>query len=160
MTATPTLVQPQTPLHSRGYFAVGVWHPKNSTNVGTLWRTAAIFGAAFIFTVGRRYPKHAADTVKAWRHVPYFDFADLDDLLAHLPYGCPLVGIEIDARAKPLADFRHPERACYLLGAEDHGLGSEALERCHQLVRLPGAFCLNVAVAGSIVCYDRISGAA
>lgn len=52
------------------------------------------------------------------------------------------------------ADFR---QACYLLGAEDNGLTKEAISKCQELVYLPGERSLNVAVAGSIVLYDRIS---
>ncbi len=141
----------------RGYFAVGIEHGKTEMNIGTLWRTADIMGAAFLFTVGRRYQKQASDTRKTWRHVPLMNFATLDDLVSALPFACPLVGIELDDRATPLVAFRHPERACYLLGAEDHGLTSEAIERCHALVRLPGEASMNVAVAGSIVLYDRVT---
>jgi tRNA G18 (ribose-2'-O)-methylase SpoU len=139
----------------RGYFGIGVERSKSPVNVGTLWRSAGILGASFIFTLGKRYPKQASDTIKAWRHIPLWEFADLDDLYAHLPYDCQLVGVEMDDRAKLLSEFNHPERAVYLLGAEDNGLKRETLDRCHGLVRLPGDYSLNVAVAGSIVLYDR-----
>ena len=49
----------------------------------------------------------------------------------------------------------HPERAAYLLGAEDHGLSPAVLAMCHRIVVLPGRHCLNVAVAGSLILYDR-----
>jgi tRNA G18 (ribose-2'-O)-methylase SpoU len=139
----------------RGYCGVGVYHPKSAVNVGTLWRSAHVLGADFLFTVGRRYERQASDTTKAWRHLPLFHFESMDDLRAHLPYGCPLVGVELDPRARMLSGFKHPERACYVLGAEDHGLSLDALERCHCVVQLPGDYCLNVAVAGSIVLYHR-----
>ena len=141
----------------RGYFGIGIERSKTPINVGTLWRSAGILGASFIYTIGRRYPKQASDTIKSWRHIPYWNFETLDDLYEHLPYDCQLVGVELDERAKPLARFRHPERACYLLGAEDHGLTNEAMERCHSLVVLPGDYSLNVATAGSIVLYDRVT---
>ena len=48
----------------RGYFAIGVYHPKNHLNIGTLWRTANILKAAFIFTVGARYKRfQCSDTL-------------------------------------------------------------------------------------------------
>jgi tRNA G18 (ribose-2'-O)-methylase SpoU len=56
----------------------------------------------------------------------------------------------------PIADFKHPERCIYLLGAEDSGLTKEAINKCHEIIILPGTFCLNVSVAGSIVLFDRI----
>jgi tRNA G18 (ribose-2'-O)-methylase SpoU len=144
-------------LLGRGFFGIGIERSKTPMNVGTLWRSAGILGAAFIFTVGHRYPKQASDTIKAWRHIPLWTFDTLDDLYEHLPFDCQLVGVEMDDRASTLAEFKHPERACYLLGAEDHGLTRDALDRCHRLVKLPGLYSLNVAVAGSIVLYDRIA---
>ena len=142
---------------SRGYYGIGIERGKTASNVGTLWRSAYSFGAAFIFTVGRRYPQQASDTAKAWRHVPMVEYSDIEDLLAHLPFSCPLVGVEIDDRAVPLERFSHPERAIYLLGAEDHGLTDRARQRCHRLIQLRGRYCLNVAVAGSIVLHDRVA---
>lgn len=139
------------------YFAIGVEMAKTEANVGTLWRTASIFGAAFCFTVGRRYKPQSSDTRATWKHCPIFHFADFADLFEHLPRAAPLVGVEMDPRARPLADTTHDQRAVYLLGAEDHGLSREALERCHRLVALPGESSLNVAVAGSIVIYDRVT---
>lgn len=141
---------------SRGYFAIGVYHAKTEVNIGTLWRSASAFGAAFVFTVGARYRKQAADTTKTDRHTPLFHFTDMDDLLSHLPNGCPLVAVELLDKATPLNRFTHLERDCFLLGAEDHGLPPEVIAKCHRKVVIPhAAQCLNVAVAGSIVMYDR-----
>ena len=33
------------PKHGRGYFGIGIYGPKMTKNIGTLWRTADIFGA-------------------------------------------------------------------------------------------------------------------
>lgn len=139
------------------FFGIGIVNTKRETNIGTLWRSAYAFGAAFIFTVGRRYRRQSSDTVKAWRSVPLFEFESIADLKRHVPYGSLLVGVELDPRAVPLPSFEHPKRAVYLLGAEDHGLSETDRAACHKLVVIPGASrCLNVATAGSIVLYDRI----
>ena len=140
---------------TRGFFAIGIEHTKTAINVGTLWRSANLLGAAYIFTVGRRYQRQSSDTMQTWRHVPLFHFDTLADLRAHMPYDCLLVGVEMHADAIPLREANHPERAVYLLGAEDHGLTGEAVEACQRLVYLPGRRSMNVAVAGSIVMYDR-----
>jgi tRNA G18 (ribose-2'-O)-methylase SpoU len=142
---------------ARGFFSIGIWHGKTEINVGSLWRTAAILGAAEVFTVGRRYKAQASDTMRTWAHTPLRHYEDVDDLKKHLPFSTLLVGVELDHSAAPLADFQHPERAVYLLGAEDHGLSPEVVRQCHRLVRLPGEQSLNVAVAGSIVVYDRVT---
>jgi tRNA G18 (ribose-2'-O)-methylase SpoU len=145
----------------RGFAIIGIVRPKNSQNVGTLWRTAHIYGCAFTFTVGRRFPQQASDTLKAWRHTPMFEFADIEDLREHLPFSTPLVGVELDPRAKPLPAFTHPERTCYLLGAEDSGLTEAERAACHHLVEIPTVrpFCLNVATAGAILLHDRLARA-
>lgn len=142
---------------SRGFFAVGIFHNKTPQNIGTLWRSAHMYDAAFVFTVGARYTRQASDTPKTPRHKPLFHFRDLDDLIDHLPVACPLVGIELDPRATMLGEYVHPERACYLLGAEDHGLSVDARDRCHDLVQIEGPKpqSLNVAVAGSLVMHHR-----
>lgn len=140
----------------RGFWAIGIEHTKTQMNVGTLWRSAHNFGAGFIFTVGRRYSEQCSDVTKAWRSVPLFHFSSIEDLQSHLPYSCPLIGVELSTDSRPLRDFCHPERACYLLGAEDRGLSTEAVSQCHALVQIPGLpFCLNVSTVGSIVMYDR-----
>lgn len=142
---------------SRGYFEIGIFHGKTPANVGTLWRSAYQMGAAGIFTIGRRYPKQASDTLQTYRHIPQRDYATLGDFLAALPYDCPVIGIEMGG--KELSTFKHPERAIYLLGSEDAGLSKAALERCHGLVSLPSVRTnsYNVAVAGSLVMYDRMT---
>lgn len=142
---------------SRGYFGVAIHHPRHETNVGGLWRSAKAYGAAFTATVGRRYSVQAADTPRTPHHTPLHHYDDVEDLIAHLPHGCPLVGVELDDEATPLDAFRHPERALYLLGAEDHGLPQWVRDRCHYLVKVPSAvdWSLNVASAGTVVLAHR-----
>lgn len=141
----------------RGFFEIGIYRGKTPANVGTLWRSAYQMGAAGIFTVGRRYPNQASDTVKAYRHIPCREFADFDALLSGLPQSAPIVAVEMGGR--PLRNFVHPERAVYLLGAEDHGIPAGILARCHHRISLPAirTESYNVAVAGSLVMFDRQS---
>ncbi|NLE60435.1 MAG: RNA methyltransferase [Planctomycetes bacterium] len=151
--------KPRTPhVPDRGYWGIGVYQPKKEHNFGTILRNAYAFGASFVFTVGPRFRLQAADTARAWRHVPVFRYEDMDDLRGHLPYSCNLVGVEIIEEAIYLPRFSHPERACYLLGAEDYGLPREVVACCEHAVRIPGAaYCLNLATAAAIVMYDRVS---
>jgi len=144
----------------RGYFGIGIYAPKNGVNIGTLWRSAYIYGAAFIFTIGRRYQKQASDTVYSIRHVPLFNYLVYEDFYKNIPYDCRLVCIE-NLGDKLLPNFQHPERAVYLLGAEDSGLPKAILDK-NITVNIPSMkeFSLNVATAGSIVMYDRFIKAA
>ena len=140
---------------NRGFCAIGIEGTKTETNVGTLWRSAHSLGADFIFTIGKRYKRQSSDTTKAWKHLPLWHFNNVDELLDHSPHDCPLIGVELMDTAHPLETFAHPERAIYLLGAEDRGLSDRAISRCHSFVQFKSDFCLNVASAGTVVLYDR-----
>lgn len=139
----------------RGYFAIGIYEPKTETNIGTLWRSAHNLGAAYIFTIGKRYQKERGDTTKAWRHLPLHHYADWQDFVSHAPKDAEIVFVEQTEGAKNLKDFCHPERALYILGAEDYGVPVE-LMRGYQKLQIETPMCLNVAVAGSIVMYNRL----
>lgn len=140
----------------RGFFGIGIQHTKTEQNIGTLWRSASIMGASFIFTIGKRYKKQASDTMQSWRHIPLYNYETFDEFYKAMPYDCQLVGIELDNKSEPIETFKHPERCVYLLGAEDNGLTKEAIDKCHKIVQLPGDYCMNVSVAGSIMMYDKI----
>jgi len=143
----------------RGYFGIGIENGKTLSNLGTLWRSANILDASFIFTTGKRYAAQASDTLKTPRHIPLNHYTDFSDMYNHLPHDCQLVGVELVEASVSLPTFKHPERAVYLLGAEDHGLSADALKRCHRIIQIPTAkaVSLNVAVAGSLVMYDRFA---
>ncbi|NMP14942.1 RNA methyltransferase [Thalassotalea sp. Y01] len=140
-----------------GFFGIGIYNNKEQVNLGTLWRSAYILGASFIFTVDSKYKKQGTDVVNAWQKIPLFHYRDMDDLITHLPYDTRLVGVELDDKAMDIIDYQHPFRCVYLLGNEQSGLPSDAISRCHELVKLPGDYSLNVSVAGSIVLYDRLA---
>jgi len=138
-----------------GYFAIGIQNGKTEANVGTLWRSAHAFGASFIFVIGNRYHRQPTDTTKAWKQVPLFSYLTFEDFYRQLPHDCQLIGVELSDKSKPLETWYHPKQAIYLLGAEDGGLSKIALEKCHSVVQIQSEYCLNLAVAGSIVMYDR-----
>ena len=137
------------------YFGIGILNGKTPENLGVLWRSAQNFGASFIFTIGNRYAKQASDTHDAVKAMPYYHYKTFQDFFEHIPKGTRIVGVEMAEGAQSLENFEHPRRCVYLLGAEDHGLTKEAIANAHFLVQFPSKHSLNVAVAGSIVLYDR-----
>ncbi|MBU2947006.1 RNA methyltransferase [Zobellia uliginosa] len=137
------------------FFGIGIQNGKTPENLGVLWRTAQNLGASFIFTIGNRYAKQASDTHQAVKAMPYFHYDTFEAFYANLPKGAMLVGVEMTTNAVDLETFEHLRRCVYLLGAEDHGLSNTACEKSHHLVRFKSVKSLNVAVAGSIVMYDR-----
>jgi tRNA G18 (ribose-2'-O)-methylase SpoU len=141
----------------RGYFGIGIQCPKTEVNYGTLMRSASILGASFLFLINKRFRVQNSDTCLSHKHIPTYHYQTFEQFYQNVPYGCRLIGIELDPIATPIEKFTHPLQACYLLGAEDHGLTTEAKEKCQHLIVLKGAFSMNVSVAGSIVMYDRVT---
>ncbi len=137
------------------FFGIGIQNGKTPENLGVLWRSAQNLGASFIFTIGNRYAKQACDTHNAVKSMPYFHYENFDEFFKNLPKGARIVGVELTDKAEDLESFHHPRRCVYLLGAEDHGLSNQAIQKSHFLVKFKSQLSLNVSVAGSIVMYDR-----
>ena len=142
-----------------GFFGIGIMHGSKQNNIGTLWRSAYIMGASFIFTIDHKYKHQCSDVQRAWTKIPLYQYDSFEAFYSNLPYDCQLVGLEMDESAEPIKGFTHPTRCAYLLGCEANGLGKYILEQCHKLIYLPGDHSLNVAVAGSITMFDRINKA-
>ncbi|HTE79144.1 MAG TPA: RNA methyltransferase, partial [Reyranella sp.] len=136
----------------KGYFGIGVEGVSKAMNVGTLFRTAHAFDAAFVFTVRAHYDSRKggqADTSDTPRSVPTYHFAGLEDF--RLPLGCRLVGVEIVDDAIDLPSFRHPRQAAYILGSEREGLSADLQSRCDFVVKIPTRFSVNLGVAGALI---------
>jgi len=141
---------------TRGYFAIGVERISKSMNLGNLMRSAYGFGASFVFTIDAdaRAFEAKSDTSKAAEHLPAYHWASIEEM--QLPRHCRLIGVELLDEAIDLPSFRHPTRAAYVLGPERGSLSDALTERCDYIVKIPTAFCINVATAGAIVMYDRV----
>ena len=141
-------------MKNKGYFGIGIINPKTEMNVGSLWRSANILGASFIFIIGKRIKNQASDTLKTYESIPMYYYDNFEDFYKSIPYDCRLVGVELDEKSVKIENYQHPCRCIYLLGAEDNGISPVARNQCHQLIQLPkGNY--NVANAGTIVMYDR-----
>jgi len=147
----------QQQYETEGFYGIGVLHVEDEQNIGSLWRSAFILGASFIFTVDRKYKKQASDVTRAWTKIPLYHYDSLEDLKKNLPHSTQLVGVELTDDSEELVDFDHPQRAVYLLGSESIGLSRKVLDSCHSVISLAGSFSLNVAVTGSIVAHHRHS---
>ena len=141
----------------RGYFGIGIEGVSKPMNLGSLLRTAHAFNASFLFTIAavvNRRQIENADTSSAMANLPLHEYPDLASF--QLPRGCRLVGVELLPDAIDMPSFRHPPQAAYVLGAERSSLSPALQERCDFVIRIPTRFCVNLAVAGALVMYDRM----
>lgn len=138
-------------------FSIGVYHPKKEVNVGGLYRSAHLFGASLLFTIGRRYKEQASDTTKSTRHIPLIEYETFEQFAKLRPSNSILIGVELTDKAIPLGKFWHPKNACYLFGAEDAGIPDSILGLCNKVIKIDYEFkaSLNLATSGGIVMHHR-----
>lgn len=143
----------------RGYAAIGCDNPKTPVNMGSVVRAAGCYRAAMVAFAGPRPArlkanKSITDPQKAYRHIPTLWPEDLRQII---PHDCVPVAIDLLEGAMPLPDYKHPERAFYIFGAEDATLGRRITEWCRDIVYVPTANCMNLAATVNVVLYDRMA---
>lgn len=143
-----------TQYDQRGFCAIGLDNPKSSINVGSVLRACGIYDVSLLATTGTRYTKAPTDTGKTWRQMP---LVQVDDLHEIIPFNCVPVAVEISDIAKPLPEYKHPDNAFYVFGAEDNTLGNRVLSWCRDTVYIPGNGCMNLAATVNVVLYDRMA---
>lgn len=139
---------------TRGYCGIGLDNPKDSVNVGSALRAAGVYGASFVAATGGRYGSAQTDTMKHYRHLPLMRPVDLREIL---PYDCVPVAVDLIEGAIPLPEYKHPERAFYIFGAEDATLGSRITDWCRDIIYIPTNGCMNLAATVNVVLYDRLA---
>lgn len=141
-------------MNHRGYACIGLHNPKNSLNIGGVLRASYIYYASFVAITGKRYVKAPTDTPKGYRHLPFLQVQDLNKVI---PYDCIPIAVDLIKGATSLLEYKHPQRAFYIFGAEDATLGNNILSWCRDIVYIPTRYCMNLAVTINVVLYDRMS---
>ena len=146
---------------------------RSTHNVGSIFRTSEGFGVEKIIMSGYTpYPKIKSDTrlphisekittqihktaLGAEKMVP-FEYQETPDLGALELAGYRLVGLEQDARASVLPNYRVPEKIALILGEEVHGIPADILKKCQDIIEIPmhgQKESFNVSVAAGIALY-------
>ncbi len=136
----------------RGFAAIALDRIKDPANLGGAFRAAHCYSAELVVVGGQRIKRASTDTQKAYRHIPMIE---TDDLFQTIPFGAVPVVVEICDRAKSLVTFTHPESAYYIFGPEDGSVSKSYVERAPLVVKVPTAFCMNLAATVNVVLYDR-----
>lgn len=138
----------------RGYAAIGLCQPKNPENVGSVLRAAGCYRASLVVMDGKRFKATTpTNTTKAHRHIP---FLRVDNVMDTCPYDCVPVVVELEPGATPIQDFKHPERAFYILGPEDGSVPKAISDRCKHHVYVPTNGCMNLAATANVILFDRM----
>jgi TrmH family RNA methyltransferase len=130
---------------------LALWHVGDPGNVGTLVRSAAALGPAFVAVsqgcADPTGPKALRASMGALFRVPLLAFDDAPGrriaLVAH--GGVPMEELDL------------PGPTTFVLGAEREGLPESVLATCDERATIPlapGSESLNVATAGAIALYE------
>jgi tRNA G18 (ribose-2'-O)-methylase SpoU len=146
---------------------------RSTHNVGSIFRTCEGFGVTRLILSGYTpYPKTTPDSrlphmqskltaqihktaLGAQMSLP-FEYQEAPDLAALGLAGFRIVGLEQDARASVLPDYKTPEKIALLIGEEVHGIESSLLDMCDDLIEIPmkgKKESFNVSVATGIALY-------
>jgi tRNA(Leu) C34 or U34 (ribose-2'-O)-methylase TrmL len=144
-------------MKKQNYVAIGLTNPKSVSNVGSVMRAVGCFQANEVFYTGKRY-EHAAgfhtDTKNVSKKIP---LTGVNNFLESVPTNSKIICVELAEGATLLADFKHPERAFYIFGAEDGTISQELIDKADAVVYIPTVGCLNLAATVNVVLYDRLS---
>lgn len=136
---------------------IGLINPKFDANIGGAMRACACYYADLVLIEAHRNHKavkgQAADTPKAWRHIPTIF---TDDIFQNMPVGAVPVAVDLLEDAECLYDFKHPKNALYIFGAEDSTLNKNITDRCVHKIYIPTKCCMNLAATVNVVLYDRL----
>jgi RNA methyltransferase, TrmH family len=129
---------------------LALWRLADPGNVGTLIRSADVFGACVALSEGSADPlgqKALRASAGAIFRVPLIEWDDL-----------PGRRVALDMRSElTLADSDLTRPVTFVLGAEREGLPDSVLAGCDAVASIPmvdGAESLNVAAAGAIALYE------
>ena len=132
-------------------------------NVGAIVRTAeAVAADAVILVEGRGAPVNASVHKASAGALSHMRVCKIKSLVKTLDLlherGFRVVSADMNAEQNYTdTDWRQP--TALVLGSEGNGLGSEALKRCDEIVRIPMAGCvesLNVSVAAAVLLYEAM----
>lgn len=142
--------------------AVVMLAPKFTVNVAQMIRNCACFGIEWLFVTGERI--HIPSGQKGdrlprqerMREYRTVKVVQTDFPSRYFPDD-PIIGVELTPGAMPLPYLEHPENGVYLLGPEDGSIPKGFRALCHHVVKIPAMHCLNVAQAGGIVLFHRMT---
>ncbi|MFN1533185.1 RNA methyltransferase [Vibrio jasicida] len=136
---------------------LGLYNPKDPTNVGAVMRAAGCYDATQVRYNGTRYNravKFRTDTKNMHERI---NLIEMDDLTAHLAEDVKVVCVELAVGATALPLFTHPENAVYIFGPEDGSLPQKVVDKADHVVYVPTNGCMNLAATVNVVLYDRLA---
>lgn len=146
---------------------------RSTHNIGSIFRTCEGFGVKKLIITGYSpYPRIVNDTrlphisekltsqihktaLDAETMVP-FEYQETINIEAIKAAGYLVVGLEQNDRSIMINNYKTPEKIALILGEEVHGITSEIIDQCDDLLEIPMVGkkeSFNVSVATGIALY-------
>jgi len=136
---------------------IALHYAKHADNLANVVRTCSAYGIDKVQVSGPRMPiALKASNHRVFRHPSYksVSISLMDEL--EIPDDYTPIAIEIVEGAQLLPYYQHPPKGFYIFGPEDGNVPSKILRRCHAVVKIPMAHCINLSHAVSTLLYDRL----
>ena len=147
---------------------------RSTHNVGAIFRTAEGFGIKKIILSGYTpYPNIEHDprlphislklhsqihkTALGAEEIVPFEFQEVPDIASLKDAGYRIAGLEQDPHSISLSTYIPPEKIVLILGEEVHGIPSDILTQCEDILEIPMVGkkeSFNVSVATGIALYQ------
>ena len=147
---------------------------RSTHNVGAIFRTSEGFGVNRIVLSGYtpypasrndpRLPHIAAKltqqihkTALGAEEIVPFTHTEAPDIAALQQQGYRIVGLEQSEKSIPMPAYIAPDKIALILGEEVHGIPSELLSQCQDIIEIPmigKKESFNVSVAAGIALYQ------
>ena len=144
------------------FHAIYLSSVRDPGNLGTMVRTALALGVDRVFVSADCADIHSPKTVRASMGTVFRqaislvpDEAEFADAVKAA--GCTLFAAALDRDAKKLGSFDMPERVCFAIGNEGHGLSATFIKMCSGTVFIPmedGCESLNAAMAATVLMWE------
>ncbi len=155
-----------TPPQDGGFRSVYLSSIRDPGNLGTMIRTAYAFGVERLFISSDCADIYSPKTVRASMGTVFRQSISVVDEASFADYiksaGCELYAAALRRDAKQLGTFTLPERVCFAIGNEGHGLSDEFIDSCSGTVFIPmteGCESLNAAMAATVIMWEMQRGA-
>lgn len=131
-------------------------------NLGTMVRTALALGIDRVFVSADCADIYSPKTVRASMGTIFRQRLSVVDDESRFAKeiqsaGCEIFAAALDRNAKKLGAFTLPERVCFAVGNEGHGLSADFIAACSGTVFIPmmdGCESLNAAMAATVIMWE------
>lgn len=142
-------------------FAIALLNIDGGLNIGSMIRSAVIFGADKVYLIGgRRFDRRSTVGSHNYIEIEHIPISEDDPMLLGKIKDDGYTPVAIEQGGANISEIANLENPCFLFGAESRGLSKNITDRCncYEIPQYGVLRSLNVSSAASIVLYEFTKG--